>query len=122
VYKGNTSILKAFCEEKTSYRGCRCRYNLHLFSFYVQLKSFKLKYLKHTFSLQENGQLSAVLSCLTGRQISEACVLAQTSGNPRLALLLGQAVSNYMPRQMISKQLEEYIELGVGDKIERYIM
>jgi len=31
-----------------------------------------------------------------------------------LALLLSQAVSNYMPRQMVSKQLEEMLNAGVG--------
>lgn len=64
---------------------------------------------------QDQGHLQAIFSCLTGRQIVEACQLAQKSGDHTLALLLAQAVSNYMPRQMVSKQLEEMMELGVSE-------
>ena len=58
--------------------------------------------------------MQAVLSCLTGRQIADACELAQKSGDHKLALLLAQAVSNFLPRQMLSKQLDEWNELGVS--------
>ncbi|XP_052793615.1 nuclear pore complex protein Nup98-Nup96-like [Mya arenaria] len=71
---------------------------------------------------KENGQLVSVLSAMTGRQIVEACQLAQNAGNPRLALLLAQSISNYMPRQMISKQLEEYIELGANNFINETLL
>lgn len=65
--------------------------------------------------VQEQGHLTAILSCLTGRQILEACQLAQKAGDHLLALLLSQACSSYMPRQMVSQQLEEIMELGVGN-------
>ena len=39
-----------------------------------------------------------------------------------LALLLSQAVSNYMPRQMVSKQLEEMLNAGVGKIKHAYII
>ena len=67
-----------------------------------------------SFHFQEQGHLQAVLSCLTGRQIADACELAQKSGDHKLALLLAQAVSNFLPRQMLSKQLDEWNELGVS--------
>lgn len=54
------------------------------------------------------------MSCLTGHDISEACNLAQQSGDHRLALLLAQAAGNFIPRQMISRQLSEWGDHGVG--------
>ena len=62
---------------------------------------------------QDQGHLQAILSSLTGKQIKEACQIAQDAGDHKLALLLSQAVGSFMPRQIISKQLEEWIELGV---------
>ncbi|XP_053400747.1 nuclear pore complex protein Nup98-Nup96-like [Mercenaria mercenaria] len=64
---------------------------------------------------KDQGHLEAILSCLTGHQVTEACNLAQKAGDHRLALILAQSVSNYIPRQMVSKQLDELIELGVDN-------
>lgn len=65
---------------------------------------------------QDQGHLPAVLSYLSGQQISEACCLAQESGDHRLALLLAQAVGNQIPRQMIERELSDWAELGVSAK------
>ena len=67
------------------------------------------------FLFQEQGHLQAILCSLSGRQIAEACDLAQRSGDHKLALLLAQAISSFLPRQMLSKQFEEWIELGVSE-------
>lgn len=66
---------------------------------------------------KDQGHLQAILCSLSGRQIAEACELAQKSGDHKLALLLAQAVSSFIPRQMLVKQFEEWIELGVDNFI-----
>ncbi|KAL4230158.1 Nuclear pore complex protein Nup98-Nup96 [Mactra antiquata] len=62
---------------------------------------------------KDQGHLQAILSSLTGHQISLACEYAQKSGDHRLALLLSQAVSAYIPRQIISGYIDEMMELNV---------
>lgn len=73
------------------------------------------------FIFQEGGHLGAILSCLTGRQIVEACQLAQKVGDHMLALLLAQASSSYVPRQMVAKQLEEMVELRVSTTAQPFM-
>lgn len=62
---------------------------------------------------QGKDHLPAILAYLSGRKISEACLLAQKSGDHRLALLLAQTESHYVVRQLVEKQLIEWAELGV---------
>ncbi|CAG2238080.1 ADAR2 [Mytilus edulis] len=61
--------------------------------------------------------LPAILAYLSGRKISEACLLAQKSGDHRLALLLAQTESHYVVRQLVEKQLIEWAELGADKYI-----
>ena len=62
---------------------------------------------------QPEGYLQGILAYLSGRQISEACSLAQGVGDDRLALLLAQAAGSDAPRQMVAVQLAKWAEMGV---------
>ncbi|XP_074651968.1 nuclear pore complex protein Nup98-Nup96-like [Tubulanus polymorphus] len=57
------------------------------------------------------SHISAVLSHLSGRQIPEACRLAQSSGDHRLALLISQTLSSPVFRQLVRKQLANWNEV-----------
>ena len=61
------------------------------------------------------GHIEAVFSLLTGRQISEAYAVAQRSGDHRLALLLAQAGSTDQIKQLVTKQLSDWHEMGVSE-------
>ena len=56
----------------------------------------------------------SIFSYLSGRNISEACTIAQESGDHRLALLMAQAAGSQIPRHMLAQQLDGWAELGVG--------
>lgn len=58
--------------------------------------------------------MPALLGYLSGRRISEACSLAQKSGDHRLALLLALSEGTHIVRQLIENQLIEWSELGVS--------
>jgi nuclear pore complex protein Nup98-Nup96 len=58
--------------------------------------------------------LPALLGYLSGRKISEACSLAQKSGDHRLALLLSLSEGTHIVRQLIENQLIGWSELGVS--------
>uniref|UniRef100_A0A4W3IU68 Nuclear pore complex protein Nup98-Nup96 n=1 Tax=Callorhinchus milii TaxID=7868 RepID=A0A4W3IU68_CALMI len=60
---------------------------------------------------QETGHVDAVFSYLTGKRISEACRLAQRSGDHRLALLLAQAVGSEQVRELLAMQLLDWHQL-----------
>ncbi|XP_048244213.1 nuclear pore complex protein Nup98-Nup96-like isoform X2 [Haliotis rufescens] len=68
---------------------------------------------------KSQGHLIAILSYLSGRQITDACTLAQKSGDHRLALSLAQAVGSNVARQMLAQQLEEWAELGANHFIDQ---
>ncbi len=51
---------------------------------------------------------------MTGQQISEAAKIAQKSGDHRLALLLAQAGSSHEVRQLVTKQLSDWLEIKVS--------
>uniref|UniRef100_UPI00358FCD80 nuclear pore complex protein Nup98-Nup96 isoform X3 n=1 Tax=Myxine glutinosa TaxID=7769 RepID=UPI00358FCD80 len=57
--------------------------------------------------------VEGVFSCLSGRQVSRACKLAQCAGDHRLALLLSQAIGSEPTRQLLSLQLAVWARLGV---------
>lgn len=57
------------------------------------------------------GNIEAVFSLLTGHQISQACQVAQQSGDHRLALLLAQAGGTREARQLVAAQLVDWKEL-----------
>ena len=58
--------------------------------------------------------MPALLGYLSGRKISEACSLAQKSGDHRLALLLSLSEGTHIVRQLIENQLIGWSELGVS--------
>ena len=57
--------------------------------------------------------MQGILAYLSGRQISEACSLAQDAGDDRLALLLAQAAGSDVTRQMVAVQLAKWAEMEV---------
>ncbi|XP_025085972.1 nuclear pore complex protein Nup98-Nup96-like [Pomacea canaliculata] len=67
--------------------------------------------------MQPDGHLQAIIAHLSGRQISEACQVAQNAGDDRLALLLAQAAGSSVVRQMVMVQLAKWAEMKVTDFI-----
>ncbi|KAM4697293.1 nuclear pore complex protein Nup98-Nup96 isoform 2-T2 [Discoglossus pictus] len=57
--------------------------------------------------------IEAVFSYLTGCRISEACQLAQKSGDHRLSMLLSQSVGSQQVRDLITMQLMDWSKLQV---------
>ncbi|KAJ7996062.1 hypothetical protein DPEC_G00233180 [Dallia pectoralis] len=57
---------------------------------------------------QGRGHVEAIFSYLTGHRISDACRLAQKSGDHRLALLLSQAVGSQLGRDLLALQLADW--------------
>ncbi|KAF5929424.1 hypothetical protein HPG69_017850 [Diceros bicornis minor] len=60
---------------------------------------------------RKDNPVEAVFSCLTGKRISEACSLAQQSGDHRLALLLSQLVGSQSIRELLTMQLVDWHQL-----------
>ncbi|XP_036991657.2 nuclear pore complex protein Nup98-Nup96 isoform X4 [Artibeus jamaicensis] len=92
-------------------------------SEYVQIlerrRAFS-RWLSHTAAPQIEEEVSltrkdnpveAVFSYLTGKRISEACSLAQQSGDHRLALLLSQLVGSQSVRELLTMQLVDWHQL-----------
>uniref|UniRef100_A0A8D0R1F5 Nuclear pore complex protein Nup98-Nup96 n=1 Tax=Sus scrofa TaxID=9823 RepID=A0A8D0R1F5_PIG len=92
-------------------------------SEYVQIlerrRAFS-RWLSHTAAPQIEEEVSltrkdnpveAVFSFLTGKRISEACSLAQQSGDHRLALLLSQLVGSQSVRELLTMQLVDWHQL-----------
>ncbi|XP_004391777.1 PREDICTED: nuclear pore complex protein Nup98-Nup96 isoform X3 [Odobenus rosmarus divergens] len=78
------------------------------------------RWLSQTAALQIEEEVSltrkdrpveAVFSYLTGKRISEACSLAQQSGDHRLALLLSQLVGSQSVRELLTMQLVDWQQL-----------
>ncbi|XP_024907345.1 nuclear pore complex protein Nup98-Nup96 isoform X5 [Pteropus alecto] len=78
------------------------------------------RWLSHTAAPQIEEEVSltrrdnpvgAVFSYLTGKRISEACSLAQQSGDHRLALLLSQLVGSQSVRELLTMQLVDWHQL-----------
>ncbi|XP_055728255.1 nuclear pore complex protein Nup98-Nup96-like isoform X1 [Salvelinus fontinalis] len=57
---------------------------------------------------QGGGHVEAIFSYLTGHRISDACRLAQKSGDHRLSLLLSQAVGSQYGRELLALQLGDW--------------
>uniref|UniRef100_A0A8C7S657 Nuclear pore complex protein Nup98-Nup96 n=1 Tax=Oncorhynchus mykiss TaxID=8022 RepID=A0A8C7S657_ONCMY len=57
---------------------------------------------------QGGGNVEAIFSYLTGHRISDACRLAQKSGDHRLSLLLSQAVGSQYGRELLALQLGDW--------------
>ncbi|XP_069748351.1 nuclear pore complex protein Nup98-Nup96 isoform X2 [Narcine bancroftii] len=57
------------------------------------------------------SHVDAVFSYLSGKRISEACKLAQQSGDHRMALLLAQACGSLPVRELLSRQLADWNHL-----------
>uniref|UniRef100_A0A674IN27 Nuclear pore complex protein Nup98-Nup96 n=1 Tax=Terrapene triunguis TaxID=2587831 RepID=A0A674IN27_9SAUR len=57
---------------------------------------------------QHENHIEAVFSYLTGKRISEACRVAQQSGDHRLALLLSQLVGSQQVRELLTMQLVDW--------------
>ncbi|XP_041462451.1 nuclear pore complex protein Nup98-Nup96-like isoform X3 [Lytechinus variegatus] len=57
------------------------------------------------------GHVEAIFALLTGRQINEACLKAQESGDHRLALLLAQAGATHEARHLVGTQLIHWEQL-----------
>ncbi|XP_036283837.1 nuclear pore complex protein Nup98-Nup96 isoform X9 [Pipistrellus kuhlii] len=60
---------------------------------------------------RKDNPVEAVFSYLTGKRISEACSLAQQSGDHRLALLLSQLVGSQSVRELLTMQLMDWHQL-----------
>ncbi|OBS74662.1 hypothetical protein A6R68_14816 [Neotoma lepida] len=60
---------------------------------------------------RRDNPIEAVFSYLTGNRISEACSLAQQSGDHRLALLLSQLVGSQSVRELLTMQLADWHQL-----------
>ncbi|XP_066106821.1 nuclear pore complex protein Nup98-Nup96 isoform X4 [Saccopteryx bilineata] len=60
---------------------------------------------------RKDNPVEAVFSYLTGKRISEACCLAQQSGDHRLALLLSQLVGSQSIRELLTMQLVDWHQL-----------
>ncbi|XP_075402303.1 nuclear pore complex protein Nup98-Nup96 isoform X4 [Tenrec ecaudatus] len=60
---------------------------------------------------RKDNPVEAVFSYLTGKRISEACCLAQQSGDHRLALLLSQLVGSQSVRELLTMQLADWHQL-----------
>ncbi|XP_054997822.1 nuclear pore complex protein Nup98-Nup96 isoform X2 [Sorex araneus] len=60
---------------------------------------------------RKDNPIEAVFSYLTGKRISEACSLAQQSGDHRLALLLSQLVGSQSVRELLTMQLVDWHQL-----------
>uniref|UniRef100_A0A803SQP7 Nuclear pore complex protein Nup98-Nup96 n=1 Tax=Anolis carolinensis TaxID=28377 RepID=A0A803SQP7_ANOCA len=68
--------------------------------------------IRQEVSLSQNSNPpEAVFSLLTGKQIKEACRLAQNSGDHRLALLLSQLVGSQEVRELLALQLADWHQL-----------
>ncbi|KAK9402698.1 nuclear pore complex protein Nup98-Nup96 [Crotalus adamanteus] len=60
---------------------------------------------------QNDNPAEAVFSYLTGKQISQACRLAQQSGDLRLSLLLSQLAGSQEVRELLALQLADWHQL-----------
>ncbi|XP_053164847.1 nuclear pore complex protein Nup98-Nup96 isoform X2 [Hemicordylus capensis] len=67
---------------------------------------------------QQDNPTEAVFSYLTGKRISEACQLAQQSGDHRLALLLSQLVGSQEVRELLAMQLADWHHLQADGFIQ----
>ncbi|XP_008584722.1 PREDICTED: nuclear pore complex protein Nup98-Nup96 isoform X3 [Galeopterus variegatus] len=67
---------------------------------------------------QKDNPIEAVFSYLTGKKISEACSLAQQSGDHRLALLLSQLVGSQSVRELLTMQLMDWHQLQADSFIQ----
>ncbi|XP_022421541.1 nuclear pore complex protein Nup98-Nup96 isoform X6 [Delphinapterus leucas] len=67
---------------------------------------------------RKDNPVEAVFSYLTGKRISEACSLAQQSGDHRLALLLSQLVGSQSVRELLTMQLADWHQLQADSFIE----
>uniref|UniRef100_A0A8C6C6U1 Nuclear pore complex protein Nup98-Nup96 n=1 Tax=Monodon monoceros TaxID=40151 RepID=A0A8C6C6U1_MONMO len=67
---------------------------------------------------RKDNPVEAVFSYLTGKRISEACSLAQQSGDHRLALLLSQLVGSQSVRELLTMQLADWHQLQADCFIE----
>ncbi|XP_021098891.1 nuclear pore complex protein Nup98-Nup96 isoform X5 [Heterocephalus glaber] len=70
-------------------------------------------------SIRKDNPIEAVFSYLTGNRISEACSLAQQSGDHRLALLLSQLVGSHSLRNLLSMQLADWHHLHADCFIQK---
>ncbi|XP_060682361.1 nuclear pore complex protein Nup98-Nup96 isoform X1 [Hemiscyllium ocellatum] len=64
------------------------------------------------------SHVDGVFSYLTGKRISEACKLAQQSGDHRLALLLAQAAGSQQVRELLNLQLADWNQMKADPFIQ----
>ncbi|XP_058041234.1 nuclear pore complex protein Nup98-Nup96-like isoform X2 [Ahaetulla prasina] len=67
---------------------------------------------------QNDSPAEAVFSYLTGKQIGNACRLAQQSGDLRLSLLLSQLVGSQEVRELLALQLADWHQLQADSFIQ----
>uniref|UniRef100_A0A8B9KKL9 Nuclear pore complex protein Nup98-Nup96 n=1 Tax=Astyanax mexicanus TaxID=7994 RepID=A0A8B9KKL9_ASTMX len=65
-----------------------------------------------------HSHVEAIFSYLTGHCISEACKLAQKSGDHRLSLLLSQAVGSQLSRDLLALQLADWNRMQTDSFIQ----
>lgn len=69
-------------------------------------------------SAPHRGHVDAIFSYLTGHRLSEACKLAQRSGDHRLALLLSQAGGSHFSRDLLAMQLADWSGLQTDSFVQ----
>uniref|UniRef100_A0AAR2LBS6 Nuclear pore complex protein Nup98-Nup96 n=1 Tax=Pygocentrus nattereri TaxID=42514 RepID=A0AAR2LBS6_PYGNA len=67
---------------------------------------------------QPHSHVEAIFSYLTGHCISEACRLAQKSGDHRLSLLVSQAVGSQFSRDLLALQLADWNRMQTDSFIQ----
>lgn len=71
-------------------------------------KKFESVSRSHVVTFQGQNHVIAVMSLLSGHQVSAACRLAQESRDHRLALLIAQAAGANFPRKLLAQQLHNW--------------
>ncbi|KAJ7320252.1 hypothetical protein JRQ81_019763 [Phrynocephalus forsythii] len=105
---GRLKELEACAGEPSEYvRSLACRK-----AFSCWLSRTAAERIKEEVSLSQNDSpAEAIFSYLTGKQIGQACRLAQQSGDHRLALLLSQLVGSQEVRELVAVQLADWHQL-----------
>ncbi|KAJ8342308.1 hypothetical protein SKAU_G00322360 [Synaphobranchus kaupii] len=69
-------------------------------------------------SAQHQSHVDAIFSYLTANRVSEACKLAQKSGDHRLAFLLSQAGGSHYTRELLAMQLVDWSRLETDSFVQ----
>ena len=98
--------------DHTSGYNCQHARREALSTWLMSTATYKIETEVQEAKYKGKDHLPALLGYLSGRKISEACSLAQKSGDHRLALLLSLSEGTHIVRQLIENQLIGWSELG----------